>query len=82
MDRVDRTGAGEYEVIDYKTGQRVDTERLGGDVQLALYRLGAREAWDDCGIIVEAIWRLLYYLDAQLDLAALFEAGISLQKAP
>ncbi|MFA9400183.1 MAG: PD-(D/E)XK nuclease family protein [Acidobacteriota bacterium] len=46
VDRVDRTGAGEYEVIDYKTGQRVDTERLGGDVQLALYRLGAREAWD------------------------------------
>jgi DNA helicase-2/ATP-dependent DNA helicase PcrA len=46
VDRVDRTGSGDYEVIDYKTGLRVDTERLGGDIQLALYRLGAREAWD------------------------------------
>ncbi|MCB0828464.1 MAG: ATP-dependent helicase [Solirubrobacterales bacterium] len=46
VDRVDRTGSGDFEVIDYKTGLRVDTERLGGDIQLALYRLGAREAWD------------------------------------
>ncbi len=46
VDRVDRTGDGGYEVIDYKTGQKVNSERLGGDIQLALYRLGAREAWD------------------------------------
>jgi DNA helicase-2/ATP-dependent DNA helicase PcrA len=46
VDRVDRREDGSYEVIDYKTGQRVDTGRLGGDIQLALYRLGAREAWD------------------------------------
>jgi DNA helicase-2/ATP-dependent DNA helicase PcrA len=46
VDRVDRTGDGGYEVIDYKTGQKVDTERLGGDIQLAIYRIGAAEAWD------------------------------------
>jgi DNA helicase-2/ATP-dependent DNA helicase PcrA len=46
VDRVDRHEDGTYEVIDYKTGVRVDTVRHGGDIQLALYRLGAREAWD------------------------------------
>ncbi len=46
VDRVDRTGDGGYEVIDYKTGQKVNTERLGGDIQLAIYRIGAAEAWD------------------------------------
>lgn len=45
VDRVDRKPDGEFEVIDYKTGQRVDSSRHGGDIQLALYRLGAREAW-------------------------------------
>lgn len=46
VDRVDRAADGSFEVIDYKTGQRVDTTRHGGDIQLALYRLGAGEAWD------------------------------------
>lgn len=46
VDRVDRREDGSFEVIDYKTGQRVDSDRHGGDIQLALYRLGAREAWD------------------------------------
>jgi len=45
VDRVDHSPAGGYEVIDYKTGQRVDSSRHGGDIQLALYRLGAQEAW-------------------------------------
>ena len=45
VDRVDRHEDGSFEVIDYKTGQRVETGRHGGDIQLALYRLGAREAW-------------------------------------
>ena len=45
VDRVDRHPDGTLEVIDYKTGQRVDPDRLGGDIQLALYRLGAEEAW-------------------------------------
>jgi DNA helicase-2/ATP-dependent DNA helicase PcrA len=46
VDRVDRRPDGSFEVIDYKTGQRVESGRHGGDIQLALYRLGAREAWD------------------------------------
>jgi DNA helicase-2/ATP-dependent DNA helicase PcrA len=43
VDRVDRRDDGGYELIDYKTGE----QRGGGDgdVQLALYRLAARSAW-------------------------------------
>jgi ATP-dependent DNA helicase UvrD/PcrA len=43
VDRVDRLSDGSYELIDYKTGERRGSP--GDDVQLALYRLGAREAW-------------------------------------
>jgi DNA helicase-2/ATP-dependent DNA helicase PcrA len=45
VDRVDRHPDGGYELIDYKTGDPGSGPRLAGDVQLALYRLGAREAW-------------------------------------
>jgi DNA helicase-2/ATP-dependent DNA helicase PcrA len=45
VDRVDRRPDGEIELIDYKTGAAVDPERLGGDVQLTLYRLAAERAW-------------------------------------
>ena len=44
VDRVDRLPDGGYELIDYKTGERQD-RLAASDVQLALYRLGAREAW-------------------------------------
>ena len=43
VDRVDQLPDGGYELIDYKTGEH--REPAGDDVQLALYRLGAREAW-------------------------------------
>jgi DNA helicase-2/ATP-dependent DNA helicase PcrA len=43
VDRVDLRADGGYELIDYKTGER--TARHGDDVQLALYRLAARSAW-------------------------------------
>jgi DNA helicase-2/ATP-dependent DNA helicase PcrA len=43
VDRVDELPEGGYELIDYKTGERRTAP--GEDVQLALYRLGAREAW-------------------------------------
>jgi DNA helicase-2/ATP-dependent DNA helicase PcrA len=46
VDRVDRHPDGGYEVIDYKTGDPGSGPKLTGDVQLALYRLGAREAWE------------------------------------
>ena len=44
VDRVDQRDDGGYELIDYKTGERRGSE--GGDVQLALYRLAARSAWE------------------------------------
>jgi DNA helicase II / ATP-dependent DNA helicase PcrA len=46
VDRVDRLPGGGYELIDYKTGDPGSGPKLSGDVQLALYRLAAREAWE------------------------------------
>jgi DNA helicase-2/ATP-dependent DNA helicase PcrA len=46
VDRVDRLADGGYELIDYKTGERKTEAELDSDLQLALYRLAAREAWD------------------------------------
>jgi DNA helicase-2/ATP-dependent DNA helicase PcrA len=46
VDRVDRLPDGSYELIDYKTGERKSDADLESDLQLALYRLAAREAWD------------------------------------
>jgi DNA helicase II / ATP-dependent DNA helicase PcrA len=60
VDRVDRLPDGDYELIDYKTGERRTAEQLENDLQLALYRLAAREAWE-----VEASLGSYYYvLDA------------------
>jgi DNA helicase-2/ATP-dependent DNA helicase PcrA len=46
VDRVDRLPGGGHELIDYKTGERKTEADLESDLQLALYRLAAREAWD------------------------------------
>jgi DNA helicase-2/ATP-dependent DNA helicase PcrA len=60
VDRVDRLPDGDYELIDYKTGERRTEAQLESDLQLALYRLAAREAWE-----VEASTGSYYYvLDA------------------
>jgi DNA helicase-2/ATP-dependent DNA helicase PcrA len=48
VDRVDRLSGGsseEYELIDYKTSRPKSAEQLQDDVQLSLYALAAREAW-------------------------------------
>ena len=45
IDRVDRLPDGGYELIDYKTGTPNAASELAGDLQLALYRVGARESW-------------------------------------
>jgi DNA helicase-2/ATP-dependent DNA helicase PcrA len=48
VDRVDRLPAGAaegYELIDYKTSRPKTAEQLKDDVQLSLYALAAREAW-------------------------------------
>jgi DNA helicase-2/ATP-dependent DNA helicase PcrA len=61
VDRVDRLPDGDYELIDYKTGERKSEEDLASDLQLALYRMAAREAWD-----IEASTGSYYYvLDAE-----------------
>ena len=61
VDRVDRLPGDEYELIDYKTGERKSEEDLESDLQLALYRLAAREAWG-----LEASTGSYYYvLDAE-----------------
>jgi DNA helicase-2/ATP-dependent DNA helicase PcrA len=57
VDRVDRLPGGEYELIDYKTGRPKTGAQLAADVQLSLYALGAREAWD-----LEASSQAYYYL--------------------
>ncbi len=57
VDRVDRLPDGEYELIDYKTGERKSAEELDDDLQLALYRLAAREAWG-----IEAATGSYYYV--------------------
>jgi len=61
VDRVDRLIDGAFELIDYKTGERKTEEELDSDLQLALYRLAAREAWD-----IEAAYASYdYVLDAE-----------------
>jgi DNA helicase-2/ATP-dependent DNA helicase PcrA len=61
VDRVDRLPDGSHELIDYKTGERKTEADLESDLQLALYRLAAREAWD-----IEATSGSYYYvLDAE-----------------
>jgi len=61
VDRVDRLPDGSHELIDYKTGERKTAAALERDLQLALYRLAAREAWE-----IEAGAGSYYYvLDAE-----------------
>jgi DNA helicase-2/ATP-dependent DNA helicase PcrA len=46
VDRVDRLPGGGWELIDYKTGYAKTARELGEDIQLSLYAIAAREAWD------------------------------------
>ena len=57
VDRVDRLPGGEYELIDYKTGRPKSAAQLADDVQLSLYAVGAREAWE-----LDASRQAYYYL--------------------
>jgi DNA helicase-2/ATP-dependent DNA helicase PcrA len=57
VDRIDELADGGHELIDYKTGPPKRPEQLSEDVQLALYSLAAREAWQ-----VEATERTYYYV--------------------
>ena len=57
VDRIDELPGGGYQLIDYKTGMPKSAEQLREDVQLALYALAAREAWQ-----IEATERTYYYV--------------------
>jgi DNA helicase-2/ATP-dependent DNA helicase PcrA len=57
VDRVDRLPDGGYELIDYKTGRPKTPTQLKEDVQLSLYAVGAREAWQ-----LEAAQQAYYYV--------------------
>jgi DNA helicase II / ATP-dependent DNA helicase PcrA len=57
VDRVDRLPDGSYELIDYKTGRPKTPSQLKEDVQLSLYAVGAREAWE-----LEAAQQAYYYV--------------------
>jgi RecB family exonuclease len=46
VDRVDLRPDGVYELIDYKTGYPKTAAELSEDIQLSLYAIAAREAWD------------------------------------
>ncbi len=46
VDRVDKLADGGYELIDYKTGRPRTQDQLKDDVQLSLYAVAARAAWD------------------------------------
>jgi DNA helicase-2/ATP-dependent DNA helicase PcrA len=66
VDRVDRLADGGYELIDYKTGRPKTAAQLREDVQLSLYAVGAREAWQ-----LEAAQQAYYYVldDAKVPVA-------------
>ena len=57
VDRIDELPGGGYELIDYKTGLPRRREQLRDDVQLALYAVAAREAWQ-----LDAAERTYYYV--------------------
>ena len=57
VDRVDRLPEGGYELIDYKTGRPKSAAQLREDVQLSLYAVGAREAWQ-----LDASQQAYYYV--------------------
>ncbi len=57
VDRVDQLPGGGYELIDYKTGRPKSEAQLADDVQLSLYAVGAREAWE-----LDASRQAYYYL--------------------
>ena len=59
VDRVDRGPDGALELIDYKTGDPGSGPKLSGDVQIALYRVAARQAWEVETALSGSYWYVL-----------------------
>ena len=48
IDRIDKIGDGEYEIIDYKTTRRLPSqESIDGDLQMSLYHMALMRRWPD-----------------------------------
>jgi DNA helicase-2/ATP-dependent DNA helicase PcrA len=59
VDRVDELPDGRFELIDYKTGDPRPQRELETDIQLAIYRLAAREAWRLDSTSMGSYWYVL-----------------------
>lgn len=58
-DRIVRFADGRYEIHDYKTGQRVPSQReIDAERQLALYQIALEQSYDDV-VEVELVWHYL-----------------------
>ncbi len=70
IDRIDQAGSNKIEIIDYKTGDNVPTEKkLAEDLQLTFYALAANEVKDKLlDKAPEDIILSLYYLEKDLKL--------------
>lgn len=80
-DRVDRAPGGELVVSDYKTGRQSGIARLGGDplaggrrLQLPLYAMAARQAFEHVGPIRSRYWMVSAEREAALYELELTEA--------
>lgn len=63
IDRIDSLGSGIYEVIDYKTGASIPTQKeVDKDLQLSVYAMAVSEMY---GVAPEKIKLSLYFLDTQ-----------------
>ncbi|KKR57041.1 MAG: hypothetical protein UT96_C0028G0021, partial [Candidatus Woesebacteria bacterium GW2011_GWC2_40_30] len=67
LDRVDNLGNGEIEIVDYKTGATIPTQKeVDKNLQLSFYALAASKIpTEPFGKIPERIKLSLYYLDSQ-----------------
>lgn len=63
IDRIDELGGGRYEIIDYKTGANIPTQKdVDKDMQLSFYALAVSTIYN---VKPEDIKLSLYYLDTQ-----------------
>ncbi|MBU6414773.1 PD-(D/E)XK nuclease family protein [Patescibacteria group bacterium] len=70
IDRIDKIGENEFEVIDYKTAKRLSSQdSVNHDLQLSLYGLGLKKRWPH--LKTENIKLSLYFLKHQEKLSTI-----------
>lgn len=61
IDRIDRTGENQYEIVDYKTSKKLPSqESVDNNLQLSLYRLGITNRWPN--LKFDQVTLSLYFL--------------------